>query len=95
MRGPIHAHQYVISGWDEVPEDTFERFAAFIRRRGYPATYVAPYRPGVVMRNVYLDLAPWTYWRIGAQMCRELTAHATRVPVGKSWAPVDDQLKLF
>ncbi len=79
-------HEYVILGWREVPSDEFRAFCALIRQIGYRGEYVAPYRPGSVMRNHYLELDGWCYWWIYPRMLnRERAEFRKHVPVS---APV-------
>lgn len=75
-------HQYVILEWREVGGDDFHRFGALVRAQGYRATYAAPYRPEVLMRNDYIEIDGWCYWFIYPRMLnRESAAERRHVPV--------------
>lgn len=75
-------HEYVIREWGRVDTDKFHAFCDLIKAEGYEATYVAPYRPDYVMKNIYLELDGWCYWRIGASMLnRERAEHRKHKPI--------------
>ena len=61
-RGPIHAHEYVINGWEGVPEERYWGFGRLVRDHGYEGIYRAPYRPDYEMRNHYLEIGDYVYW---------------------------------
>ncbi len=75
-------HEYVINGWREVDTDLFDAFVRLIKSQGYQATYRAPYRPGHVMTNHYLEINRWCYWFIHPNMLnRERAEHRKHEPI--------------
>jgi hypothetical protein len=82
LQKPPDAHQYVVRTWREVDAGEFDRFCELIRDRGYEATYRAPYRPEVELRNVYFEIDGWCYWRIGDHMLnRERAEDRKHTPI--------------
>ncbi len=61
-------HEYVIRDWREVDTYLFDAFVRLIKAEGYRAEYTAPYRPGHVMTNRYMEIGGWCYWFIHPNM---------------------------
>ena len=74
---PHMPHEYVIRGWEGVPDDGFDAFVELIQAEGYRARWYHPDRK-VWWTNHYLEVGEFKYWFIPPRMLnREHLSNST------------------